>query len=239
MSVLDGGPDPGYVGYSKEVSVIGSLRVTLLLAVFAIALTPASLARASCIDPTDCLCAYGYGDIAILAVTVVAEENGVTEVRVDDVRSFPEQTTTVTAGDVREVAPVEVTVGGRYLAVLLDCQSCDECQDSTCHDCELCENGTDRLRIWRPIGTDGISCTYDDETVWIPLPTALDLSVSPSCSAQVSARLEEEGADLDCNDNGLFLCGVGAAGGDGWQGVGLVALVTAGLFRRRVARRAL
>ena len=146
--------------------------------------------------------------------------------------------TAVAEGDLRDVAPTENAVGERYLALLRHCVPCDGCYDYECNECEFCENGTDRITLLQQAGTDGISCAYDDEKVWFALPTALDISVSSSCRSQVSTRLEEEGADLDCNDSGLLVCDVGAARGDGWQGFVLIALVTAGLFRKRVAGRA-
>ncbi len=219
--------------------MLGSLRFTVLVVALALAITPASIASAtSCIDPTSCLCGLQRGDsIATLAVTVVAVGKDATQVRIDDVRPFEGQTTALTAGDLRDAAPTENAVGEHYLALLRHCVPCDDCYDYGCNECEFCENGTDRVSLFQQAGTDGIPCGEGDDKAWFPLSTALDVSVSPTCRREVNARLEEVGADSDCG--GFLFCDASPARGDGWQGFALAALVTAGLFRRRVARRAL
>lgn len=65
--------ESGYRRSSREASMLNSLRFTVLAAALAIAITPASTARASCSDPAGCLCDFQRSDgIGTLAVTVVA-----------------------------------------------------------------------------------------------------------------------------------------------------------------------
>lgn len=198
------------------------LRASIVaLFAFALALTRASEAHASCLAPEGCVCRFSDDHVASLAVTVVSKVDQTALLHVDEVVAVPGKTTAFAVGDeLMQFLASSPTVGKQYIGFAVPCQSCP--------------NG-ERIELnTSPVNADGtITCAYEVDAQ-IPLETALVWAASSDCAFRVDQALLDAGADLGCDDTG---CNVSAGSARSALAALLLGLVSAAALLRRVKTR--
>lgn len=201
-----------------------------LIACFIVAtsLVAAAEARASCADPTQCICPFASGLNVTFAGTIVEGKASDAQIEVQlDALSLVGTATQLAVGDVISVSGAlgNVNTGPRVIGfTTLDCT------DGT-FDCDP------KTKVETPV----LKLISAADKTFVCGSTSLPVSAeslatsmaSTGCSSEVRKLLEDLGADTSCHDGGLCSARPGPASSGGWA----LLLGIAALIGVRRARR--
>lgn len=210
---------------------------TLACLVVAASLVSAPEARASCIDPSSCLCpavpalnATFAGTILDVAPAEGASSGNVTASVHLDTIALAGASTTLAVGATIPVllpsSPARVRVGVRVVGI-----STKACEGPS----EDCTPGPELAQVVRV--ADEIGLIECRGAVLAASPDTLaELMARPSCSSDVNRLLDDAGVDTGCCDVGPCTAKPGPIPSTGWAGLfGVAVLIGRRFLRRRSA----